>query len=642
MDAPQARSLAVARPLARHASAVVGGFACAITATLGLMHGGYFSTAWGWGTLACLWIAVVTLLVSDRLELGSLEIVVIGLLAAFLVWTAASETWSVAAPAAIRELERGLLSLSALVAAMLLVRHHMRPVLGGVLGGITIACGYGLATRLFPTHLGGAFDAIAGYRLDEPLGYWNAVGLFAAMGTLLAIGFAARGRTILSRAFGSAAPIILVPTLYFTFSRGAWAALAIGLAVAVAIDRRRLQLLATSLALSPLVALAVWFCAREPDLNRRAAALGGAITEGRRLAFILGGLTVAAAFVGPAVQLAERRVRIGRRVRIAYGGLLVVALLVAVGAGLVHYGGPQHVASRAYDSFKARPISVSNSGNLNKRLLSLSGSGRLTQWRVAVDDYRAHPWIGSGAGTYELSWLHDRPTGSWKIRDAHNLYVEVLAELGPVGLALLLLALSIPIYAAVTVRRHPLVPIALGAYVAFLLHAAVDWDWEMPALTIAGLLCGVAIMVVARSNPAGRPLTKRIRIGAVTAIAAVAAFAFVGLMGNLAVAASNNAAADSNWRSSASHARDAKRWMPWSSEPWRLQGEAQYVQGDFADARANFRKAIDKDPNNWLLWADLATVGTHGTWRAPARRALALNPLAPELAEFRKALGGKG
>ena len=361
------------------------------------------------------------------------------------------------------------------------------------------------------------------------------------MGTLLAIGFAARGRTILTRAFGSAAPIILVPTLYFTFSRGAWAALAIGLAVAVAIDRRRLQLLATSLALSPLVALAVWFCAREPDLNRRAAALGGAVTEGRRLAFISVGLTVAAAFVGPAVQLAERRVQVGRRVRLAYGGLLVVALLVAVGVGLVHYGGPQHVASRAYDSFKARPISVSNSGNLNKRLFSLSGSGRLTQWRVAVDDYRAHPWLGSGAGTYELSWLHDRPTGSWKIRDAHNLYVEVLAELGPVGLALLLLTLSVPIYAAVKVRRHPLVPIALGAYVAFLIHAAVDWDWEMPALTIAGLLCGVAIMVVARSNPEGRPLTKRVRIGAVTAIAVVAAFAFVGLMGNLAIASSNNA-----------------------------------------------------------------------------------------------------
>ena len=591
VDAPQARSLAVARPLARHASAVVGGFACAITATLGLMHGGYFSTAWGWGSLACLWIALVTLLVSDRLELGRLEIVVIGLLAAFLAWTAASETWSVAAPAAIRELERGLLLLSALVAAMLLVRHHMRPVLGGVLGGITIACGYGLATRLFPSHLGGAFDAIAGYRLDEPLGYWNAVGLFAAMGTLLAIGFAARGRTILARAFGSAAPIILVPTLYFTFSRGAWAALAIGLAVAVAIDRRRLQLLATSLALSPLVALAVWFCAREPDLNRRAAALGGAVTEGRRLAFILVGLTVAAAFVGPAVQLAERRVRIGRRVRLAYGGLLVLALLVAVGAGLVHYGGPQHVASRAYDSFKARPISVSNSGNLNKRLFSLSGSGRLTQWRVAVDDYRAHPWLGSGAGTYELSWLHDRPTGSWKIRDAHNLYVEVLAELGPVGLALLLLTLSVPIYAAVKVRRHPLVPIALGAYVAFLTSRRgrlglgnARADDRRSALRCRDHGC---CTIQPRGTTADEARSDR------------CGHRHCGSCG-LCIRRPdgqprNRCKQQRRERFQLERVREPRAvtrsaGCPGRRMPWRLQGEAQYVQGNFDAARANFRQ----------------------------------------------------
>ena len=351
-----------------------------------------------------------------------------------------SATWSIASAAAIRELERGVLLLSALAGAMLLARRHMRPVLGGVLAGITLACGYGLATRLFPSHLGSAFDPISGYRLDEPLGYWNAVGLFAVLGTLLAIGFAARGRTLAVRAFGSAAPIVLIPTLYFTFSRGAWAALAIGLAVAVAMDRWRLQLLTTILALTPLVAVALWFSSREPDLNRRAAALGGAVSEGRRLAFILIGLTIAAAFVGPALRFAERRVNVGSSARRVFGGLLLVALLAAIGVGVVHYGGPQHVASRTWAAFKSRPISVSSSGNLNQRLFSLSGSGRLTQWRVAIDDYRAHPWLGSGAGTYEYSWLRDRPTGTWKIRDAHNLYIEVLAELGPIGLALLVLA----------------------------------------------------------------------------------------------------------------------------------------------------------------------------------------------------------
>jgi O-antigen ligase len=356
---------------------------------------------------------------------------------------------------------------------------------------------------------------------------------------------------------------------------------------------------------------------------------------------VLLALTAAATLIGPAVQVIERRLDLGTGLRRGYAVVLIALALGGLALTFFLYGSPQHIATRAYNSFKAPPVSVGTASNLNQRLFSLSSNGRLTQWRVALDDYRAHSWLGSGAGTYEFSWLKNRPTQG-KIRDAHNLYLEVLAELGPLGLAVLVFALGIPIATAIKVRRHPLVPIALGAYVAFLVHAAVDWDWEMPAVTLAALLCAVAILVVARTNADRRVLSRRTVVAGVAATFALAGFAFVGLMGNLAIAASNNAAADSNWSASASHARDAKRWMPWSSDPWRLQGEAQYVQGNFDAARANFRKAIDKEPNNWLLWADLATVGTHGTWRAPARRALQLNPLAPELAEFRKALGGKG
>jgi len=616
-----------------------GGFVVLTVGALGLMHGGYFSTSWGWVGLACLWITLVALLISNRLQLGRPELALLGFLAAFLLWSALSATWSIASPAAIRELERGVLLLSALSAAMLLARRHMRPVLGGVLGGITVACGYGLATRLFPSHLGSSFSPISGYRLDEPLGYWNAVGLFAAMGTLLAIGFAARGRTIAARAFGSAAPLVLLPTLYFTFSRGAWAALAIGLAVAVAVDRRRLQLVTTILALSPLVALALWFSAREPDLNRRAAALAGAVPEGRRLAVILIGLTIAAACIGPALRIAEQKVQVGANVRRVFSGLLVGALLAAVGVGVAHYGGPQHIASRTWDAFKSHPTRVSDSGNLNQRLFSLSANGRLTQWRVAVDDYRAHPWLGSGAGTYEYVWWRERPSGSWHIRDAHSLYVEVLGELGPVGLALLLLAFSVPIFAVVKVRRHPLVPIALGAYVAFLIHAAVDWDWEMPALTISALLCGVAILVVARPSDDAGVISPRLRVGGMTATAAVALFAFVALMGNLALAASNKAADNLDWAKSADKARTATHWLPWSSDPWRQLAEAQYAQGQFSAAQANFRKGIAKDPNNWLLWAELGVSSDGPARRAAIEHALRLNPLAPELADYRKDYG---
>ena len=244
-----------------------------------------------------------------------------------------------------------------------------------------------------------------------------------------------------------------------------------------------------------------------------------------------------------------------------------------------------------------------------------------------------------GAGTYELSWLHDRPIGLWKIRDAHNLYVEVLAELGPIGLALLLLALSVPIFAAVKVRRHPLVLDRSRRLPRFRHTRRGRLGLGDASSDDRRLFCGVAIIAVTRSGWESRPLSQG---ASARSLALSCGFCVHRTDGQSRNCGEQQCGGDSNWKHSALHAGDAKRWMPWSSDPWRLQGEAQYVMGNFNAARANFRKAISKDPNNWLLWADLATVGTHGTWRAPARRALELNPLAPELAEFRRALGVKG
>ena len=65
------------------------------------------------------------------------------------------------------------------------------------------------------------FDPVAAYRLEEPLTYWNALGVFAAMGALLALGFAARSQSVVARALPAATLPILFSTLYFTFSRGA-------------------------------------------------------------------------------------------------------------------------------------------------------------------------------------------------------------------------------------------------------------------------------------------------------------------------------------------------------------------------------------------------------------------------------------
>jgi hypothetical protein len=121
-------------------------------------------------------------------------------------------------------------------------------------------------------------------------------------------------------------------------------------------------------------------------------------------------------------------------------------------------------------------------------------SDRPYYWWTAWHAIPAYAPLGSGAGTFDVLWAEQAPIPVF-VRDAHSLYLETLDELGPLGLALVLLALIAPLVAAL--RAPPTWPTAalVGAYVAFLAHAGFDWDWEMPAVTVFGLSCGAALLV---------------------------------------------------------------------------------------------------------------------------------------------------
>ena len=122
--------------------------------------------------------------------------------------------------------------------------------------------------------------------------------------------------------------------------------------------------------------------------------------------------------------------------------------------------------------------------------LAPHAGNRVWYWHVAWQEVSEAPVAGRGAGTCELSWLEEQPI-SESVLDAHSLYVETLAELGLVGLGLLALALAPPLGAAFRGASAA----AAGGYVAFLFHAGVEWDWEMPAVTVAGLLCGATLLL---------------------------------------------------------------------------------------------------------------------------------------------------
>src|SRR5258705_279 len=124
------------------------------------------------------------------------------------------------------------------------------PPTRGAMGGVAAL------VRLFPRQLR-VYDRSAVYRLAQPLGYWNALAIFTAIGVILALGFAARGRSFATRAISAAILVPLLATFYFTFGRGGWIALGVGLTVMVLIDPRRLQLLATLLVVAPSCVAAI-------------------------------------------------------------------------------------------------------------------------------------------------------------------------------------------------------------------------------------------------------------------------------------------------------------------------------------------------------------------------------------------------
>jgi hypothetical protein len=343
---------------------------------------------------------------------------------------------------------------------------------------------------------------------------------------------------------------------------------------------------------------------------------------------------VASAALSAALVLLRNLVVIPPLVSRVYPIVLAVAAVIAVVVAVVDLGGPSAAARRTWDSFAAPPPKTQV--DLGKRLFSFSGNGRADLFRAAWHDATAHSIIGSGAGSYEAYWLAHR-TVQLKVRNAHSLYLETLAEGGVVGLAILLLALGAPLVAAVRARRRRGVAAATGAYVAYLAGAAVDWDWQITSVTLAAIFVGVALLASARPDEE-REASPTLRYGVLGVVLAIGVAGFVFLVGNMFLSRASTAASDGRWATAAHDARRASSWLPWSTQPWQQLGEAQLAQGQVAAAQASFRTAIKKDDGDWNLWFDLARATTGTTQRAALAHATKLDPLSPEIATFRSDL----
>jgi O-antigen ligase len=598
-----------------------------VPAAAAAANGGYFASSWGWTAIAIGWLAALAL--GRRGLAGG---VMVGSLALLVVWIWVSTLWSPDVSVSILQGEQVLVLLLGVFAFGIVVRRDaLGTALITLVCGAALICAYALSTRLFPDQLS-SNDAIAGYRLTRPVGYWNALGIYAAIGLAVAVGLAIHAPRITRAVLGATVPVFAL-TVYFTYSRGSVLALAIGLLVTFALDERRLSWLLGSLILALPAAAVVVVASRSKPLTTAGHTIGAAAHDGHRLALLT--LVLALLAAGLAAWAPQRRLHLRSSQRAAVTATVWVVIAAVLVFGLVVAGGPSGIK----DKFVAAPPTTH--GQLNKRLFSFSGSYRTPLWSQAWHEYNAHPILGGGAGSYETYYLQHR-TRADKVKNAHNLYLETLAELGPLGLALLLVALLAPLYAAVRARREALVPALAGAYVAFLAHLAVDWDWQVTAVALTGLYCGAAILVAARSDAdEQRQMAPRVRYALLGGTLAVMIVAFVGLVGNMSLAQASTAAGKGDWAASAKDARRAHTWAPWSSEPYRLLGEAQLGAGDTRAAVASFDEAIAKSPDDWNLWFDLARATTGTPQRKALAHAAALNPLSPEIAELRRELAAE-
>ncbi len=412
------------RAFAPDLSHIAVGVAAAVgVGALGAADGGYFPPAWGWTALVSLWLVIAWLLLGRAaLHGGRLAAVFFGGLTGLAAWTWLSLAWTDNTTQTVLEGFRMLAYAGVAAAFVLVVRRETAPaLLRGVLAGLVLISAYGLLTRLLPERIG-SFDTVSGYRLSEPLGYWNGFAVFVTLGLLLALGAVARERNVALRAVAGASFVVLLPALYFTFSRGAWIALVVGLAAAVALDPRRLQLIVALFVVGIPALIATAIGSSYEGLIRRDSPLSVVTEQGGELVIVIALFALVAAAATVALSVAERRYEPPRNVRLAFAAMVAVVTLVALAAVVVRFGGPVDMVDRAYDAFK-QPPSGSDT-DLGDRLFTLhrqlpgASSGRRpgTSGRTTPSSARERARTSStGTSTDRSSTRFATPTTSiWR------------------------------------------------------------------------------------------------------------------------------------------------------------------------------------------------------------------------------------
>jgi O-antigen ligase len=541
-------------------------------------------------------------------------------------------------------------------------------ILGGVVLAAVVVCGYALLTKVFPAQLD-AHDIYA--RLQAPYGYWNAIGLTAAMGVIGCMWLGARrsGHALLS-ALAYPAMGLLLLTLMLAYSRGALFALVLGLALWFLIVPLRLRGAAVLLAGAAGAGVVVAWDFSQHALSTDSVALHARVIAGRQLGALVVAMLVVLAIAGVAIRFStDRRAGgvISARTRRNAGAILLSILVLSViafaGALGASHRGLTGSISHGFHSLTNPHAAVPP--NTPGRLTAI-GSVRARYWNEALKVFQAHPVLGAGARSYGTARLRYR-TEDLEANDAHGFVVQTLADLGLVGLAIVLFLLAAWMAAAGRSthpfnrrwrrwrwRAEPLpyTPERVGMLsmlclvVCFGIHSTVDWTWFVPgdacvALLCAGWLAGRGPLGSAADSerqgklrlPSLRELGPlRLGVAAAAVIAALLA-AWAQRQPQRSADASQEALALSARDPAAARAaaQNAVDYDPVSAEALFTLSTIQQNAGQSALARATLVRAVHLQPSNPQTWQTLGEYDLQtGNPRAALKELRATVYLNPE------------
>jgi tetratricopeptide (TPR) repeat protein len=182
----------------------------------------------------------------------------------------------------------------------------------------------------------------------------------------------------------------------------------------------------------------------------------------------------------------------------------------------------------------------------------------------------------------------------------------------------------------------------MTGFVYWLLHASVDWFWELPVLgSAAFMFLGLAIATSGRAEVPGERDTRAApwahALGLIACVAAAVSFLFPWLSASaiddaIAVWPSDPDAAQTRLA-------QARELNPLTDRADQIAGAIASRTGDVATMRRSFERAVERNPENWYSHLELgvayALSGDDEAALSELEIAEELNPREPVVHEVR-------